>query len=94
MTVSETSLIAPPDDPNAVAALSFEDALAELDRIVRALEGGQGRLEEAIAAYERGARLRHHCETKLAEAEMRVQAIVTGPETAADSPALSLRAID
>ena len=59
-----------------VATLSFEDALAELEQIVRGLEGGQQKLEDAIAAYERGAALRRHCETKLAEAEARVAAIV------------------
>lgn len=59
-----------------IASLSFEEALAELERIVRSLEGGQLRLEEAITAYERGAALRAHCENKLREAEARVQAIV------------------
>ena len=59
-----------------VAALSFEDALAELEQIVRGLEGGQQKLESAITAYERGAALRRHCEAKLAEAEARVAAIV------------------
>ena len=59
-----------------ITALSFEDALAELERIVRGLEGGQQKLEDAIACYERGAALRRHCEQKLAEAEARVQAIV------------------
>jgi exodeoxyribonuclease VII small subunit len=63
-----------------VAALSFEDALSELDRIVRGLEGGQQKLEDAIGAYERGARLKAHCEAKLAEAEQRVQAIVAGAD--------------
>ena len=43
---------------------------------MRGLEGGQQKLEDAIAAYERGAGLRRHCEAKLAEAEQRVQAIV------------------
>ena len=43
---------------------------------MRGLEGGQLKLEEAIASYERGAALRQHCETKLSEAEARVQAIV------------------
>ncbi len=61
-----------------VASMSFEDALAELERIVRALEGGQQKLEDAITAYERGARLKAHCEAKLAAAEQRVQAIVAG----------------
>jgi exodeoxyribonuclease VII small subunit len=59
-----------------ISGLSFEDALAELERIVRGLEGGQQKLEDAITAYERGAVLRQHCEGKLAEAEARVQAIV------------------
>ena len=59
-----------------VAGLSFEDALGELERIVRGLEGGQQKLEDAITCYERGAALRRHCEQKLAEAETRVQAIV------------------
>ena len=58
------------------ASLSFEDALSELEQIVRGLEGGQQRLEDAIIAYERGAALRRHCEAKLAEAESRVAAIV------------------
>jgi exodeoxyribonuclease VII small subunit len=59
-----------------VSALSFEDALAELEQIVRGLESGQQKLEEAINAYERGSALRRHCESKLAEAETRVAAIV------------------
>lgn len=63
-----------------VKALSFEDALAELEKIVRGLEGGQLKLEDAITAYERGALLRRHCEAKLAEAEARVQAIVTSAD--------------
>jgi exodeoxyribonuclease VII small subunit len=60
--------------------MSFEDALAELERIVKGLEGGQQKLEDAIAAYERGAALRAHCEAKLAEADARVQAIVAAAD--------------
>jgi exodeoxyribonuclease VII small subunit len=63
-----------------LTSMSFEDALAELEQIVRGLEGGQQKLEEAITAYERGARLRRHCETKLAEAETRIKAIVAGAD--------------
>jgi exodeoxyribonuclease VII small subunit len=61
---------------DTVSGLSFEDALAELERIVKGLEGGQQKLEDAITAYERGAALRRHCEAKLLEAEARVQTIV------------------
>jgi exodeoxyribonuclease VII small subunit len=66
--------------PPEIAALSFEDALSELERIVKGLEGGQQKLEDAIGAYERGALLRRHCEAKLAEAEARVQAIVVAAD--------------
>jgi len=59
-----------------IATMSFEDALAALETIVRGLESGQQKLEDAITAYERGAALKKHCESKLAAAEMRVQAIV------------------
>ena len=59
-----------------IASMSFEDALAALEAIVRGLESGQQKLEDAITAYERGAALKKHCEAKLAEAEARVQAIV------------------
>ena len=61
---------------DTLSQLSFEDALAELEKIVRGLEGGQQKLEDAIVCYERGAALRRHCEAKLAQAETRVQAIV------------------
>jgi exodeoxyribonuclease VII small subunit len=62
----------PPD----IAALSFEDALAELEAIVRRLEAGQGKLDDNIAAYERGSLLRAHCETRLRDAQARIETIV------------------
>ncbi len=67
---------APPAAGPDVSGLSFEEALAELEKIVRGLESGQQKLEEAITAFERGSALRRHCEAKLAEAETRIQAIV------------------
>jgi exodeoxyribonuclease VII small subunit len=62
-----------------IAALSFEQALAELERIVAELESGKTDLEQSIGAYERGARLKAHCEGKLKEAQLRVERIVIGP---------------
>ena len=58
-----------------IAKMSFEDALSELEDIVRTLEGGKGKLEEAITAYERGAQLKAHCEKKLKEAQAKVEKI-------------------
>lgn len=78
MSDMSTTKASPPPRPADLTALSFEDALAELERIVRGLEGGQQRLEDAITAYERGSALRQHCEAKLREAEMRVERIVAG----------------
>ncbi len=63
-----------------IAALSFEEALAELEKIVRDLETGQAKLDDAIAAYERGAALKRHCEAKLRDAQAKVDRIVTGPD--------------
>ena len=58
------------------AGLSFEDALAELEKIVRQLEEGKGGLDASIKAYERGAALKRHCEAKLKEARARIDKIV------------------
>ena len=66
--------------PADIAAMSFEDALAELEGIVRRLESGQVKLDDAIQSYERGAQLKRHCETKLNEAQQRVDRIVIGPD--------------
>src|SRR5438045_5124279 len=63
-----------------IAAMSFEDALAELEQIVRRLEAGQVKLDDAIQCYERGAQLKQHCERKLNEAQQRVDRIVIGPD--------------
>jgi exodeoxyribonuclease VII small subunit len=71
-----------PGVPPDISGMSFEDALAELEQIVRRLEGGQVKLDEAIQSYERGAQLKRHCERKLNEAQQRVDRIVIGPEGA------------
>ena len=68
------------DLPKDVAKLSFEDALEELKQIVANLEGGQGKLDQAIEAYQRGAALKRHCEAKLREAQEKIEKISLGPE--------------
>ena len=73
--------MAPPSAAD-IAKLSFEDALKELEEIVRALESGKGKLEDAITSYERGAALRAHCERKLAEAQARIEKIALGADGA------------
>ena len=58
---------------------------------MRQLEEGKGRLDEAIDAYTRGALLKRHCETKLAEAEARIERIVLGPDGAVSDRARQSR---
>jgi exodeoxyribonuclease VII small subunit len=61
--------------PKDIAALNFEDALSQLEEIVRDLEGGQVKLDKAVESYERGAMLKKHCEAKLADARMKIEKI-------------------
>jgi exodeoxyribonuclease VII small subunit len=63
-----------------IVRLSFEEAMAELDRIVRQIEEGRGELDQAITAYERGVALKRHCEAKLREAEARIEKITINAE--------------
>lgn len=58
-----------------IEQLSFEEAMRELEATVGKLETGEATLEESIALYERGAKLRAHCEDRLRKAEERVEKI-------------------
>ena len=62
-----------------IGGLSFEQALAELERIVAELESGKAELERSIKVYERGALLKAHCEAKLRAAQLQVEQIILGP---------------
>lgn len=74
--------MAQPPTAAEIAKLSFEDALRELEEIVRALESGKGKLEDSIKSYERGAALKAHCERKLSEAQARIEKIALGADGA------------
>jgi exodeoxyribonuclease VII small subunit len=69
-----------PAIPADIAALTFEAALSELEKIVGQLESGQAPLEQSIELYERGALLKAHCEGRLEAARLRVEKIVVGPQ--------------
>ncbi len=74
----------------AVENLSFETALAELERIVSRLEQGEVDLEDSIALYERGMALKAHCDQKLKNAESRLEKIVAGPDGARGTEPMKL----
>jgi exodeoxyribonuclease VII small subunit len=89
-------MVASTTDP-AIDALTFDDALAELQRTVAELEAGGQPLEAAIALYERGVALQARCEQLLVDAELRVRQLVARaggvletrdvrPEDAAEEP--------
>ena len=71
-------------DTSDIAGLSFEQALAELEKIVSELESGQAPLERSIEVYERGAALKAHCESRLEAARLKVEKIVVGRDGGAE----------
>lgn len=58
-----------------IDSLSFEESLAELEKIVRQLESGSADLESSIGAYARGMALKKRCESKLKEAQAKIEKI-------------------
>ena len=64
----------------AIASLSFEAAMGELENIVRRLESGDVSLEESVTLYERGHALRAHCEARLAAAQARIEQVSLGAD--------------
>src|SRR5262245_16666692 len=67
------------NDPPPDNELTFEQALAELERILRELEDGQTSLEEALARYEQGVGLLKRCYGQLRLAEQRIL-LLTGED--------------
>jgi len=59
--------------PKPAAELSFEQALDELDTLVRKMESGELSLDDALASYRRGAELARHCQARLAVAEQEIR---------------------
>ena len=60
--------------------MSFEEALQKLEEIVASLEGGHLPLEEAIAKFEEGTRLKKICEGRLREAERKIEVLLRDEE--------------
>ena len=61
-------------------SLSFEDALAMLENLVRELESGRIKLDDAIAAYEKAVALKQLCENKLKAAQLKIEKIEVGAD--------------
>jgi len=64
------------EDPQNISDMSFEEALRALQQVVRQLEDGEVPLDQSITLYERGEKLRAHCQARLDAAQARIEAIV------------------
>jgi exodeoxyribonuclease VII small subunit len=64
----------------SVSELSFEEAMAELEKVVSRLESGAVPLDESIRLYERGTALKAQCDARLKAAEDRISTIIPGPD--------------
>ena len=74
-------MLAHMNDPGPdIATMSFEQALKALEEVVRKLEAGEVPLDESIDLYERGEKLRLHCQKRLDAAQARIETIVAGPD--------------
>ncbi len=60
---------------SSLESVTFEQALAELEEIVKSLETGRAPLDESIRLYERGIVLKSHCEKKLEDARLKIEKI-------------------
>ena len=65
---------------NKIEELSFEEALQQLENIVRELESGRIKLDDAVAAYEKAVALKQLCENRLKAAQLKIEKIEVSPE--------------
>lgn len=59
---------------------TFEQAIAELETILAAMERGEVSLEESLTRYERGTYLLKYCRQVLSQAEAQIQSLTQSPE--------------
>ncbi len=62
-------------ESKSIKNMTFEEALRELENIVRRLDSGQETLETAIASYERASALKTYCENKLQDAKLKIEKV-------------------
>ena len=68
-----------------LAELSFEDALAQLEKIVQELESGRIKLDDAVSSYEKAIGLKKLCEEKLQAAQLKIEKIEITPDNQVSS---------
>lgn len=73
-----------------IEKMTFEEAMGELEKIVRGLEGGAMDLKASIDAYARGTALKQRCEAYLKEAQGRIEKITVSADGKASTEAFRL----
>lgn len=68
------------EEQSQISEMSFEQALRELEGVVRKLESGDVPLDDSITLYERGEELRKACQARLDAAQARIEKIVAGAD--------------
>lgn len=81
------------DMTKAIESMSFEEAMQELETVVRRLETGQVPLEDAIGFYERGASLKERCDILLRKARLKVEEIMQKPDGSFETQSSELEKI-
>ncbi|MBO5442489.1 MAG: exodeoxyribonuclease VII small subunit [Alphaproteobacteria bacterium] len=66
-------------EDNGNKDLSFEEALLQLENIVRELESGRIKLDDAVTAYEKAVSLKQFCEKRLKDAQLKIEKIEITP---------------
>jgi exodeoxyribonuclease VII small subunit len=61
---------------DVIEKMSFEEALKELEMIVKKIDSGEETLESAIKSFEKGSELKKHCQSKLDQAKLKIEKII------------------
>lgn len=68
----------------SIEKMSFEEAIAELEQIVRKIDTGSENLADAVSSFEKGVKLKKHCENLLKDAKLRIEKITKNASGAID----------
>jgi exodeoxyribonuclease VII small subunit len=78
------------DLENKIKKLSFEEAMGNLEAIVKKIDSGEENLADAVANFEKAALLKNHCQNKLDEARLKIEKISQNTDGSVTSESVKL----
>ncbi|NRB11243.1 MAG: exodeoxyribonuclease VII small subunit [Rickettsiaceae bacterium] len=72
------------DNKKHIKEMSFEEALSELEQIVKKIDSGEENLAEAVSSFERGVILKEHCENLLKDAKLKIEKVTKSQDGKVD----------